>query len=342
MSLPVLSRRGFLAAGLGTALLTLTACGEGAGQSPAGAASPSASASAAGPWTFTDDRGKKIELPKRPERIVAQVGAAAVLWDFGVRPIAVFGPHKLKDGSKDPQAGSVDITKVESIGNVWDEFNVEKYISLQPELLVSGMYTGDTLWYVPEKSTATIEQVAPTAGVRLVGKTLPQLIGKYGELAAALGADLNAPEVTAAKAKFEAAAVALPTPENKVLKIMVMAGGPEAMWIANPADHVDVAYFKELGLDVVVPEKIDEAGFWQTLSWENADTYQADVILVDARTQSMKVEEMMKKPTFARLPAVKAGQVYPWQAEEPYSYQGFASVLEALAADLAKAKKLDG
>ncbi|MBG0821801.1 ABC transporter substrate-binding protein [Planomonospora sp. ID91781] len=342
MSLPVLSRRGVLAVGLGAALFALAACG---GQpettSPAAGAASSAAAEA-GPWTFTDDRGKKIDLPKRPTRVVAQVGAAAALWDFGVRPIAVFGPHRLKDGSKDPQVGPVDITKVESLGNVWDEFNVEKYISLQPELLVSGMYTADkdTLWYVPEKSAATIEQVAPTLGVRLVGKTLPEVIGRYGEIAAALGADLNAPDVTAAKAKFEAAGKALPTPEAKKLKIMVMAGGPDSLWVADPKDHVDVGHFKELGLDVVVPEKVDETGFWQTLSWENADTYEADVILVDARTQSMKVEEMMKKPTFAKLPAVKAGQVYPWHAEERYSYQGYASVLEELAANLAKAKKL--
>ncbi|GAA3445467.1 ABC transporter substrate-binding protein [Planomonospora venezuelensis] len=340
MSLPVLSRRGFLAAGLGTALLTLTACGEGAEKAPEGAASPSAPA--AGPWSFTDDRGKKIDLPKRPERIVAQIGAAAVLWDFGVRPIAVFGPHKLKDGSKDPQIGDVDLAKVETLGNVWDEFNVEKYISLQPELLISGMYNGDTLWYVPEKSTATIEQVAPTLGVKLFGRSIPNLIAKYGEVAASLGADLNAPAVTGAKAGFEAASKALPTPEARQLKIMVMAGGPEALWIAHFKDHIDVGYMKELGLDVVVPDKVEKTGYWETLSWENADKYDADVILVDARAQSMQVPEMMKKPTFAQLPAVKAGQVYPWRAEQRYSYQGYTAMLEELAANLAKAKKLDG
>ncbi|GAA0824731.1 ABC transporter substrate-binding protein [Streptosporangium amethystogenes subsp. fukuiense] len=328
-----------MAVGLGL-VFALAACGSGTETAPAASGSPAASSSAAGPWTFTDDRGKKIERPERPARVVAQVGAAAALWDFGVRPVAVFGPHRLKDGTRDPQVGNVDITKVESIGNVWDEFNVEKYISLQPDLLVSGMYTGDTLWYVPEKSTSTIEQVAPTLGVRLVGKSLPEIIGKYGEVAAALGADLNAPEVTAAKARFDAAAKALVTPETKNLKILIMSGGPEMMWVVNPDDHADVRYFKELGLDVVVPDKVDEAGFWETLSWENADTYEADVILVDARTQSMRVDEMMKKPTFAKLPAVKAGQVYAWHAEERYSYQGYADVLEKLLADLVKAKKL--
>lgn len=119
-----------------------------------------------------------------------------------------------------------------------------------------------------------------------------------------------------------------------------MAGGPESLWVASPADHPDVRYFKELGLDVVVPEKVDQGGFWQTLSWENADTYPADVILTDARAQSMQAEEMKKKPTFADLPAVKAGQVYPWLAEQRYSYQGYADVLERLHAALAASKKV--
>ncbi|MER6829293.1 ABC transporter substrate-binding protein [Streptosporangium sp. NPDC000563] len=339
MSRPVLPRRGFMAAGLGL-VFVLAACGSGT-ETTAATGGPSAATSpSAGPWTFTDDRGKKIDVPGRPARVVAQVGAAAALWDFGVRPIAVFGPHRLKDGTKDPQVGAVDITKVESLGNVWDEFNVEKYISLQPDLLVSGMYAKDALWYVPEKSAATIEQVAPTLGVSQMDMSVPKIIERYGQVAAALGADLDAPEVAEAKARFDAASAAIVTPENKGLKIMVMAGGPEAMWVANPEAHADVRYFKELGLDVVVPEKVDEGGYWQTLSWENADTYRADVILVDARSQSMRPEEMKKKPTFAGLPAVKAGQVYQWHAEERYSYQGYADVLERLNADLAKAKKL--
>ncbi|MGW4794900.1 hypothetical protein ACWEPC_21060 [Nonomuraea sp. NPDC004297] len=50
---------------------------------------------------------------------MAQSGAAAALWDFGVRPVGVFGPHKLKDGGRDPEVGEVDIAAVESIGNVW-------------------------------------------------------------------------------------------------------------------------------------------------------------------------------------------------------------------------------
>ncbi|WP_329092562.1 MULTISPECIES: hypothetical protein [unclassified Streptosporangium] len=70
---------------------------------------------------------------------------------------------------------------------MWDEFNVEKYISLQPDLLVSGRYTKDALWYVPQKSASTIEQVAPTLGVSLIGRSVPKRIERYGQVAAHRG-----------------------------------------------------------------------------------------------------------------------------------------------------------
>ncbi|GAA4947515.1 iron complex transport system substrate-binding protein [Nonomuraea thailandensis] len=338
MSGPVLARRGFLsgAAGLAAAL-ALAACGDGGAATQATPAAPASSgAPAQGSWSFTDDRGKKLEQPKVPTRVVAQVGAAAALWDFGVRPIAVFGPHKLKDGSKDPQVGNVDITKVTGLGNVWDEFNVEQYIALQPDLLVSSMYINGTLWYVPEKSKDTIEQVAPTAGVMLTGKSATEVIGTYEELAKSLGASMEG--VPEAKARMEAATKELA--RFKDLKILLASGGADAFWVVNPPEYPDIVHMVNAGLNVVTPAKVDEGGFFQTLSWENADEYDADVILYDTRTQALKPEEMMKKPTFAKLPAVKAGQLYPWSAEAPFSYQGYATFLEELVANLKKAQPL--
>lgn len=320
-----LTRRGFLVA---TAVLTLAACGTQPALEKTAATGTA--------WSFTDDRGTKLELPKRPGRIVAQVGSAAALWDFGVRPVAVFGPHKLKDGSRDPQVGNVDIAKVEGLGNVYDEFNVEKYIALRPDLLVSNMWVQGQLWYVPEKSKATIEQVAPTAGIMLPGKSAEQVIGKYEELARSLGADPAG--VAEAKARFQAALKELQQFRN--LKILMMSGGADNMWVVNPSDYPDIVTFMAAGLDVVKPTTVDKGGFFQTLSWENADTYDADVILYDTRTQSLTPQEMLKKPTFAKLPAVKAGQLYPWRAEAPFSYQGYASMLEELVANLKKASKL--
>jgi iron complex transport system substrate-binding protein len=336
-------RRG-VAALVAAALLGTAACGGSPGSTSASpaASGPGASASAQGEWTWTDDRGKEIRLPKRPERVVAQSASAAALWDFGVRPVAVFGPHRLKDGGRDPEVGEVDITQVESIGNVWGEFNVEKYISVKPDLLVAGMYLKDQLWYVPEESADTIEQVAPTLGVALGGKKLTEVIERYAALAEALGADMRAAPVVEAKKRFDEASARLRelAAAKPGLKIMVVTATPENLYVAYLPDHPDLSYFQELGLRFASPEQPTESegGFWETLSWENADKYEADVILVDARAQSMKVEEMAKKPTWNDLPAVKAGQVYPWRAAERYSYLGYAQVMEELRANLESAK----
>ncbi|WP_431892814.1 ABC transporter substrate-binding protein [Nonomuraea sp. bgisy101] len=332
------SRRGFVAAATGLgAVLALAACG---GQSAPAPATQAAQASAAAtPFSYTDDRGKKIELPGTPGRIVAQVGSAAALWDFGVKPIAVFGPHKLESGERDPQVGNVDITQVKGLGNVWDEFNVEQYIGLQPELLVSSMYLKDTLWYVPEKSKDTIEKVAPSAGVMLTGRNATEVIAKYGDLAAKLGADINAPEITQAKTRYEAALQELEKLSAKGLKIELVSGSPDAMYVSTPEMVPDFKLLSDAGLDIVRP-KVDAQGYFEPLSWENADKYEADVVLFDSRTQALGLEEMKKKPTFAKLPAVAKGQVYPMWVETPYSYQKWAELLEGLVADLGKASKL--
>ncbi|MEV5894778.1 ABC transporter substrate-binding protein [Nonomuraea fuscirosea] len=330
-------RRAFVALGV-AALLGVSACG--GTSAPPSAAAPSVSGQ--GSWTWTDDRGRNISLPRRPRRVVAQSGAAAALWDFGVRPVGVFGPHKLKGGGPDPEAGEVDITKVESIGNVWGEFNIEKYASLQPDLLVAGMYQKNSLWYVPEQSVEAVDQIAPSVGVQLSGKPLVRIIEKYGQLAAALGADQGAAPVVEARRRFEAAGAALKAlaAERPELKVMIVTGTPESLYVAYLPDHPDITYWGELGLNIVSPEQptASEGGFWEVLSWENADKYAADVILVDARAQSMKIEEMAAKPTWAKLPAVKAGQLYPWHAAERYSHLGYAKVMEELKANLEKSR----
>ncbi|MEO3885331.1 ABC transporter substrate-binding protein [Nonomuraea sp. B5E05] len=201
---------------------------------------------------------------------------------------------------------------------------------------------GNTLWYVPEELVKVVDQIAPTVGVQLSGKPLVEIIETYGRLAAALGADLDAAPVADAKRRFDAAGDALRTlaAARPDLKVMIVTGTPDNLYVAYLPDHPDIKYWGELGVNIVSPDRPTESegGFWEVLSWENADKYDADVILVDARAQSMKIDEMAGKPTWAKLPAVKAGQLYPWHAAERYSYLGYAKVMEELKADLDKSR----
>lgn len=150
-----LSRRGLLTAfgALGIGSLA-TACG----------GAPSGSESKGGSWSFEDDRGTTVQTDGRPEAIVAFVGTAAVLHDYGIECVGVFGPTKGEDGEADVQAGDLDVDKVTVLGNAWGEFSIEEYAALEPDVLISSMYEEDTLWYVPEESEEEILSIAPSIG----------------------------------------------------------------------------------------------------------------------------------------------------------------------------------
>lgn len=138
-----LTRRGILAAGGALGLgAVLAACGDGDKTKDSGASS-SASAKS-GSWEFKDDRGQTVKTKTVPKNIVAFTGMAAALKDFGVEVTGVFGPTyvedpKTKERKPDVQAGDLDIAKVKVIGNVWGEFNIEEYLKLQPEVLITDM-----------------------------------------------------------------------------------------------------------------------------------------------------------------------------------------------------------
>lgn len=332
-----LTRRGLLSAAgaLGIAALT-GACGGNDTPSTAGS-------TAGGPWEFTDDRGTKASAAARPQRIVAFTGTAAALYDFGLgdKLVGVFGPTKLSDGKPDPQAGDLPVDKVEILGNVWGEFNVEKYAALRPELLITNMYEKDDLWYVPAESKDKILPLAPSVAITASRTPLNTIIQRYADLAGSLGADLAAAKVTEAKTRFENAAKKLQeVAKTGGLKVLACSGAADLFYASNPEVNTDLIYYKSLGVDLIKPDKVDELGYFESLSWENADKYAADVLLLDSRTSALQPKDLASKPTWANLPAVKAGQIIAWESEPRFSYAGSAPLLENLAAALQSAKKV--
>ncbi|MEV7444772.1 ABC transporter substrate-binding protein [Streptomyces sp. NPDC056257] len=335
------TRRGFIAAGGALGLVAaLAACG--GTDSAKGDGGKDNGAAASGPWTFKDDLGKEVSTKSKPKNIVAFTGTAAALYDYGVQVKGVFGPTKTADGKPDVQAGSMDISKVEILGNVYDEFNVEKYAALQPELLVTNTWDG-TYWYVPEASKDKILKLAPAAAISVGGDaTLDKALERTADLAKSLGADMNAKTAVDAKARFEAAAAKVreATKANPGVKVLVGSGSADLFYVSTPDTSADLKYFKQLGVEFVTPEKLEEGGFFESLSWENAGKYKADVVLLDNRTGTLQPEELKAKATWAELPAVKAGQITPRVTEPIYSYAKCAQILEDLAKSIQNAKKV--
>ncbi|MEV7597295.1 ABC transporter substrate-binding protein [Kitasatospora sp. NPDC089797] len=340
------TRRGLLAVGGATALgAALTACGGGAKGGAKGGGT-AAGGGSGGPWSFTDDRPKQLSAPAAPGRIVAFTGTAAALADFGLgeRIVGVFGETKGADGRPDPQAGDLDVSRVAVIGNAYGEFDVERYAALRPDLLVTHMYDPGALWYVPEESKDKILAINPNvAAVSVARVPMTQPIERYAALAASLGADLNAEKVTAAKARFEAAAesVRQAAKASGGVRVLACSASPNLFYVSNPKVSADLMYFAQLGVDLVVPEKTDGGDYFEGLSWENAGKYRADLLLLDERGTSLQPKDLTGKPTWAQLPAVRAGRITPWSAVPRFSYAGAAPLLERLAEAIRSTRRLD-
>ncbi|MEU8864786.1 ABC transporter substrate-binding protein [Streptomyces umbrinus] len=345
---PALSRRGVLTAvgalGLGG---LLSACGgDGDKDSDGGNGSSANSSAGGGTWRFKDDRGTTVEADRTPKRLVAFVGAAAALHDLGIECTGVFGPTKLKNGRPDPRAGGIDVDKVTILGNTYPQFNVERYAGLRPDLLIAQMTDPPALWYVPEESAEKIESLAPSVGILTTKSSLTHVIDRFADLAKSLGADLTADPVTSAEKRFKSASAGLRRAAGAArakgsggLKVMVVSASADILYIAAPDAFTDLRYYESLGVEFVTPSKTGAGGFWQELSWENADMYEADLILVDDREGNLQPADLKKtKPTWARLPAVRADRTFPWAAEERYSHAGYAPRIEQLAAALGQSE----
>ncbi|MDT9689171.1 ABC transporter substrate-binding protein [Streptomyces sp. P9(2023)] len=339
-----LTRRGLLTAGGALGLgAALAACGT----KSAGGGDAADTGQKAGPWKFTDDRGTAVEAKSTPKNIVAFTGMAAALKDFGIEVKGVFGPTyvedpKTKEKKPDVQAGDLDIAKVKVLGNVWGEFKIEEYLKLQPELLITDMWEKNDLWYVPAEQKDKILKIAPSVALWAADKSMPAVLQRHADLAASLGADVKTKQIQDDKARFEAAAerVRQAAKGKKDIKVLIGSGSPDLFYVSTPVRPTDTVYFKELGVNIVTPTKLDQGGWFEGLSWENVDKYQADIIMLDNRTSALQPEALKAKPTWAALPAVKAGQVIPRVTEPIYSYAKCAPLLEDLAKALENAKKV--
>jgi iron complex transport system substrate-binding protein len=340
-----LTRRGLLAAGGALGLgAVLAACGDDKGKG-GGSGEAAKNGGASGPWSFKDDRGTTVKLDKVPANIVAFTGVGAALYDYGVQVKGVFGPTTTAGGKADVQAGDMDVSKLTVLGNTWGQFNIEKYAALAPDVLITTMFdaTG-TLWYVPEESKKKIAQLAPSVGVSVYDRQLTQPLQRMWELAESLGGDMKAAGATDAKKRFEEAASRLRAAAKAKPDIKVMAGSAsdQLFYVSGTNLSIDLEYFKALGVNFVEPPesaKKQGGGWYESLSWENVDKYQADIIMMDDRSSAIQPGDITKA-TWKKLPAVKAGQVIARSPEPILSYDKCVPLLTNLAEALEKAKKV--
>ncbi|WP_262057987.1 ABC transporter substrate-binding protein [Streptomyces sp. STR69] len=340
-----LSRRGILAAGGALGLgAVLAACGDDDAKS-GGSVKETTAAKKSGPWSFKDDRGTTVKLDRIPANIVAFVGVGAALHDYGISVKGVFGPTELKNGKPDVQAGDMDISKVTILGNTWGQFNIEKYATLAPDVLLTTTFdAAGTLWYVPEESKDKIAKLAPSAAVSVFDRQLTTPLQRMWELAESLGADMTATKVTDAKKRFEEASERLRKAAKSRPEIKVLAGSAAdtVFYVSGSNLSVDLEYYRALGVNFVEPSAAAlkaSGGWYENLSWENADKYPADIIMMDDRSATIQPADITEA-TWKALPAVKAGQVISRSPEPILSYDKCVPMVESLAKAIESAKKV--
>lgn len=321
-----ISRRAILAG------LTLSGLGAAAGCGSA----PEGGAEQAEGWSFTDDQGTRIDLPRRPERIAGLVDQVAALWNFGLPPVAAFGYLPM---DQDVQLAGKDLSGVVQVGGAFGEIDIEALAETTPDLIVATVYSED-----PEEvpygfnDLAQVEQVraiAPVAVIAQVGSAR-DVIARNEELAEALGADLDGAEVRGARVEFDEAAQALTAAAAGGLSVLPIAAYPdEGLYCAKYEDDPALTYYQSLGVSFVDLQTEDY--YWEVLSWENVSTYPADVFLNSLR--AMPTPELYDQPTFARLPAAQARQVFDWNFQS-MDYVGQALCMRQLATDLAASRKV--
>lgn len=281
-------------------------------------------------WTFTGGDGETVILDARPQRIIVHQDAAAGLIPLGIRPVGIYADSAIEAAKA---LEGLDLSGIEIIGTAWSEVDIEKAAALDPDLIVAEWWDRNSAWSGGADIARTLSPLAPITGVA-ASNSIVGMIGDYEALAASLGADLDAPAIAADKAAFESARAAFEAAiaAKPDLKAVAVYAGNDAIYFADPAGAAELLDLQSWGLDLITPGGVDSAGnnYFETVSWENADKYPADLILVDNRSAAT-LEIALAQPTWTLNPGAAAGQVADWPAFWLRNYAAYARELAKLA-----------
>ncbi|WP_299534161.1 iron-siderophore ABC transporter substrate-binding protein [uncultured Streptomyces sp.] len=288
---------GLLSLPLAAVLVGVTGCGSDDDGGDAGASAASTASSGAFPVSV-DTKFGAIEVDEKPQRVVALGwGDAETALALGVQPVGqsdwlAFGGDGVGPWAKDRYDKSP-----QSIGTMEPEY--EKIAALKPDLILDTKSSGDRTRY------DTLSKIAPTIGVPKGGDQymiswekqtamIAQALGKKAE-----GAKL----VDGIEDQFAAAREAHPEFKGKTV---TLASKTANDWGAYVGGTGRVNFVERLGFtNNPVIEKQADGGFSVTVSEENLDQFDADLLVtapIGVTADSVKSNALFKK-----IPAVAGG-----------------------------------
>jgi iron complex transport system substrate-binding protein len=323
------------------ASLTLAAVLAAAGCAGDPVASADSTASGEGGWSFTDDLGTTVELDAVPSRVAGLNDVIASLWNYGIEPVAGFGQTSAAD---DVAFEGRDLGDLAIVGEGYGQIDLEQLAAAEPDVIVTSVYPVDASGTIDEsqplygfESIEQQEQVAEIAPIITIAYqgSAADVIERTVELAGSLGADADV--IDSARADFETASAALTeAAAGGVTVLPVYATAADGWWMAKAADDPSLRLYQDLGVRFVDPG--GDGYFWETVGWEEVPGHPSDVLLYSLRF-SMTPEEIAAQPTAALLPAVQAGQLYPWKYIG-MDHAAQAAYMEELAAWLTEAQQV--
>ena len=329
------------------AVLTFTAAlaaGALAGCSGGSADAAGTDAAAGAPgWEFTDDRGTTVTLNEAPARIAGLNDVLSSLWNYGVEPVASFGQTSIAD---DVAFDGRDLSGVEVVSTAYGQIDLEALAAADPDVIVTSVYPTDSAGtldpttplygFESVEQQELVAQIAPIVAIAWRGSAA-DVIERTAELAGALGVDLESEEMAGLRADYDRAAAALTEAARSGLTVLAVAAYPdEGFYMAKAPDDPSLRLYSELGVQFVDPGGTDY--FWQVAGWEVVTEHPSDLILYSLRG-AMTPEQMAGQPTYQLLPAVRAGQVHPWEYLG-MDYPAQAAYMEELAGWLTEGEKV--
>ena len=287
-----------------------------------------------GPWKIVSGNGTTVSTTTTPTRIIAQSDTAASLLAYGIKPVGIFGNENPKDNKN---LKGYDLSGIAILGAEWGEVDVEKAATLKPDLIVSDYWPAEKAYGGFEAGvnakSKKLADLAPVVGGSQ-GNSIVTLLEFYQRLARSLGADVDD---TSDEAAFDKAVIGFKaaTAAKKGLTALAVSPAKDLLYVAVPKLAPELRDFQRWGLGVITPRDPDpKFPYWENLSWENADKYQPDLLLVDDRSYPANLNEAKNQPTWDSIGAAKAGAVVPWPCYWIHSYKTYAEQLVKLTHEI--------
>ncbi len=316
---------------LSAAAMVLAACGS---------SSESSSGGSGESWSFESGNGETVTLDSVPKRIIASGPEAAALMAYGIKPVGIYATGPVDE---DLSLKDLDLSGIEILSETYGEVDLETAVGLKPDLIVADWWPAEKAYSGFEAgvqdSSKKLADLAPVVGVAQ-GDSTEKLAQGYEDLARALGADMDDPKIASIKADYESAradfqdAVA----DQPDLSVLAVSPADDLLYVANPEYAPELQDWERWGLDVIHPDSPDPGfPYWENLSWENADKYQPDLLLIDGRTYDSSLKTGESQPTWPTIKAAKAKAYANWPTYWMHTYSEYAAQLEKMTATIQKA-----